>query len=96
MKYFIFLFVFILGSAFDDTLYNYDTRSPGNDVFSFKGESSEEIPKTSKLPSTVITDKEYAALASDDSTYLDSKATDKKTPINALCYFYRSARTYCY
>ena len=81
MKYFIFLFVCFFSfsaSAFEDAIYSYDTRLSGNDIFAFfVGESSVKVPEKSNFPLAEITDKEYSALESDDSTYLESKATEK-------------------
>ncbi|MBA6288073.1 LamG domain-containing protein [Colwellia sp. MB3u-4] len=83
MKYFIYLFVCLFSfsaSAFEDAaVYNYHTRSPGNDIFAFKGASSANLPDESNSPLTEVeaTDTEYAALKSDDSTYLESKATEE-------------------
>jgi MSHA biogenesis protein MshQ len=80
MKYYICLFVFLLSfsaSAFEYTVYNYDSRSPSHDIFAFKAKSSTKVPDKSNLPLTEVTDKKYSALVSYNNTYPESKSTEK-------------------
>ncbi|MBA6293384.1 hypothetical protein H4J58_12570 [Colwellia sp. MB3u-70] len=81
MQYFVCLFFCLFSfsaSAFADTEYNYDKPSQGDNIFAYKGESTEKVPTRSDFPSTAITNEEYDTLEFDDENYLVSKATKNK------------------
>ncbi|MGB2742166.1 MAG: LamG domain-containing protein [Cognaticolwellia sp.] len=75
MKYLVLLVVCLLSlsaSAFEDIVYDYNTRSPGSDIYAFRGESSIQVPNNLNFPNSSV---DYAKLQFDDDSYLASIAT---------------------
>ena len=78
MKYFVLLVICLLSfsvSAFEDILYDFNTRTPGTNIYAFKAQLSSATPTDVNLPNTQITTTEYSALKDDDQTYQNSAAT---------------------
>jgi MSHA biogenesis protein MshQ len=78
MKYLQLLVVCLLSfsaSAFEDILYDFNTRTPASDIFAFKGESSTQVPTNEDFPSTQVSAAEYTDLTVDDQTYQQSSTT---------------------
>ena len=75
MKYLVLLVVCLLSlsaSAFEDIIYDYNTRSAGNDIYAFTGQSSTQVPNSFNFPSSAV---DYAKLKFDDASYQASIAT---------------------
>ena len=80
MKYLLLLLVCLLSfsaGAFEDILYDFNTRSPSNNIYAYKSESNTAVPNDLKIEGTEVSTAEYNALKFDDQTYQQSTVSTK-------------------
>lgn len=91
MKYLILLVVIFLSipaSAFEDILYDFNTRTQSSNIYAFKGGENSPTPNNVNSPSTQVSNSAYTALKFNDQTYQQSdSAANGAYPVTRFVIF---------